>query len=230
MDDLSHPTKRRRLDHEHSGSPVESSSDELAATSDHDDSEHRRSSWSVKKSKSAYAPKRPYNRARSFGESESSDELAVDADVYWGRNTRQSSPQQNGRGRRGSSSRNTMSSSLVDRRGRSGVSRERYGDEGGYGERDEEEEEREEGEGEGGDTPREEVDREETTPIPAEMPVSPPPPPKPERLFYREKFLLRGHLRGVSAVQFSPDGSMIASGGMSWACGWNWSWLGRVGC
>ncbi|KAJ5489431.1 WD repeat-containing protein 5 [Penicillium diatomitis] len=36
---------------------------------------------------------------------------------------------------------------------------------------------------------------------------------KPERLNYKEKFVLRGHLRGVSAVQFSPDCSMIASGG-----------------
>lgn len=45
-------------------------------------------------------------------------------------------------------------------------------------------------------------------------PVAPPPPPKPERLDYREKFVLRGHLRGVSAVRFSPDSSMIASAGM----------------
>lgn len=39
-------------------------------------------------------------------------------------------------------------------------------------------------------------------------------PLKPERLNYKEKFVLRGHLRGVSAVQFSPDCSMIASGSM----------------
>ncbi|EPS32051.1 hypothetical protein PDE_07010 [Penicillium oxalicum 114-2] len=38
-------------------------------------------------------------------------------------------------------------------------------------------------------------------------------PAKPERLNYKERFVLRGHLRGVSAVQFSPDCSMIASGG-----------------
>lgn len=47
-----------------------------------------------------------------------------------------------------------------------------------------------------------------TTPVPSVEA-----PPKPEKLHYKEKFVLRGHLRGVSAVQFSPDCSMIASGG-----------------
>lgn len=46
-------------------------------------------------------------------------------------------------------------------------------------------------------------------------PVAPAPRPKPDHLDYREKFVLHGHLRGVSAVQFSPDCSMIASGGMA---------------
>lgn len=51
-----------------------------------------------------------------------------------------------------------------------------------------------------------------STPVPSvEAPV------KPERLNYKEKFVLRGHLRGVSAVQFSPDCSMIASGSMYFA-------------
>jgi COMPASS component SWD3 len=49
------------------------------------------------------------------------------------------------------------------------------------------------------------------TPVP---PPAPPPPPKPEKLTYQQKFLLRGHLRGVSAVKFSPDSTMIATGGM----------------
>ena len=85
-----------------------------------------------------------------------------------------------------------------------------------------------------------------STPIPAEemTPVASPPPPrpKPERLNYRQKSILRGHLRGVSAVQFSRDGSMIASGGMKYVyiappcksvidriihrCGWNRQSLG----
>ena len=42
----------------------------------------------------------------------------------------------------------------------------------------------------------------------------PAPPSKPETLNYKEKYVLKAHLRGVSTVQFSPDCSMIASGGM----------------
>jgi len=54
------------------------------------------------------------------------------------------------------------------------------------------------------------MSRRSNTPVPPVAGL----PPKPERLNYREKFVLRGHLRGVSAVQFSPDCSMIASAGM----------------
>jgi len=50
-------------------------------------------------------------------------------------------------------------------------------------------------------------------PLRTPTPPPPPPPPKPERLYYKEKFVLKGHRRGVSAVQFSPDGSLIASCG-----------------
>lgn len=60
------------------------------------------------------------------------------------------------------------------------------------------------------------IDHERTQPERSPTPVARPPPPKPEKLNYKEKFLLRGHLRGVSAVRFSPDSSMIASGGMYW--------------
>jgi len=52
-------------------------------------------------------------------------------------------------------------------------------------------------------------DRSERTPTPQ----PPPPPPKPERLNYKLRSVLKGHLRGVSQVKFSPDGRMIASGG-----------------
>ncbi|KAI9925132.1 WD domain protein [Aspergillus wentii] len=73
-------------------SPIESSSDELAAGSDHE-AERRRASWSIQK---VYPPKRPYPRSRSFSGSESPDELAVDADVYWRSRNRGRSPSHEG--------------------------------------------------------------------------------------------------------------------------------------
>lgn len=198
-------SKRRRLDsprntqqHAPTHSPIESSSDELAAGSDHDE-ERRRTSWSIQK---AYPPKRPYPRSRSFSGSESPDELAVDAEVYWRSRNR-------GRGRRSPSSHESEM-----------MSEERYDDE-------EEEEEEEDAEGEEQEDGDAEDEGEEEgkysdrspTPVP---PPPPPPPPKPGKLNYREKYLLLGHLRGVSAVRFSPGASMIASGGMlhvRFACG-----------
>lgn len=47
-------------------------------------------------------------------------------------------------------------------------------------------------------------------------PETPRPPPKPDRVNYRQRCILGTHVRGVSAVQFSPDGSKVASGGMFW--------------
>ncbi|KAI5291240.1 WD domain protein [Ascosphaera aggregata] len=47
------------------------------------------------------------------------------------------------------------------------------------------------------------------TPPPTTLPHLP--PLEPEWRNYREKFVLRGHQRGVSAVKISPDGTMIAS-------------------
>lgn len=168
-------------------SPIESSSDELAAGSDHDE-QRRRTSWTIQKT---YPPKRPYPRSRSFSESESSDELAVDAEVYWRSRNRGRSPTQ---------SQSNMSSQ-----------KDVEDDEG-------EGEENEGGDSEAGDAEDDvnEIDEDahsdrSPTPVP---PPPPPPPPKPEKLNYRQKYLLRGHLRGVSAVRFSPDASMLASAGM----------------
>ncbi|GIC88272.1 WD40 repeat domain-containing protein [Aspergillus udagawae] len=187
MDNSDHRSKRRRLEStqkistpepNHVYSPIDSSSDELAALSDHEE-QRRRVSWTAQK---VYPPKRPYRRTRSFSGSESPDELAVDADVYW---------RSRNRGRSPSHSETSAQEPLS----------ERYQDD-------------ELGADEEESTGDAEVDQEYSdrspTPVP---PRAPPPPPKPEKLTYQQKFLLRGHLRGVSAVKFSPDSTMIASGG-----------------
>ncbi|RDW93749.1 WD40 repeat domain-containing protein [Aspergillus mulundensis] len=191
---MSHPSKRRRLTPSPPpiSSPIETSSDELAAGSDHDQ-ERRRVSLN------AYPPKRPYPRSRSFSSSESPDELAMDADDYWRSSNR--------------------------RRNQSVWGRSEDENEG-----DEEENENEDDEQENesmnddvnetepnGDCDMDEMEaaeenEAETYSDRSPTPV-PPPPPKPDSVDYRQKFLLRGHLRGVSAVRFSPDSSMIASGG-----------------
>ncbi|KKA23143.1 WD repeat protein [Rasamsonia emersonii CBS 393.64] len=187
MENGNHPPKRRRLNNGYAGSPTSSSSDELAATSDHE-MERRRASWSAKK---AYTARRRYNRrSHSFSDSGSPDELAVDADTYWGRNTREQSRSPS-RSRSRSASRSSRSSSQDD-----STPEQAKPEESAQGDDDAEE----------GSRPRSEQQSER-------IPSPPPPPPKPDHLNYREKFLLKGHLRGVSAVQFSPDGSKIASGG-----------------
>ena len=271
MDDIEHPsTKRRRLG-------TESSSDELAANFDHEESEQRRSSL-----KTTSTPRRSYNPSRSFSESASEDELAVvDSDHNWtgGNGTRRrSSSQQNVNGdgnmnmnmNENENENGHRASSRESRRSWSAMSigASNRNQDNGHIDEDEMEDD------EGGIRPKtehldhseatpippvaspltpkaEHLDHSETTPIPpvaspltpkAEhldhsettpmppvasppmlMPPPPPPPPqqplKPEQINYREKYLLRGHLRGVSAVQFSRDGSMIASGGMYlWHC------------
>ena len=190
MDGNNHRSKRRRLDRSPSRengyiqSPVESSSDELAAGSDHDEAERRRASWSLQK---ALPPKRPNTRLRSFSGSESPDELAVDADVYW-------------------RSRNRGRSSSPSDVSAAGPSSEHYQDE----EEVDADLDDNESPGEGDAEPEQAYSDRSPTPVP---PPPPPPPPKPDKINYRQKFLLRGHLRGVSTVRFSPDSSMIASGG-----------------
>lgn len=192
MDNSNHRSKRRRVESlstqnistpepKYVYSPIDSSSDELAAASDHDE-QRRRVSWTAQK---VYPPKRPYRRARSFSGSESPDELAVDADVYWRSRNRARSPSHSETSAQEQSS-------------------ERYQD-------DEIEVDEEESAGDAASQVDQEYSDRSPTPVP---PPAPPPPPKPEKLTYQQKFLLRGHLRGVSAVQFSPDSTMIASGGM----------------
>lgn len=158
-------------------SPVESSSDELAAGSDHEGAERRRTSWNTVRH---FTPQRPHPAGRRYRESESPDELAVDAQEYWrSSRTRRRSP----------SPINRPSSHDARSQHESDALSERMGTE------------------DHNHADRDDMSNRSDTPVP------PPPPPKPERLNYKEKFVLRGHLRGVSAVQFSPDCSMIASAG-----------------
>ncbi|KAL4911070.1 hypothetical protein BDW74DRAFT_142376 [Aspergillus multicolor] len=192
---MDHPSKRRRLTPSPPpiSSPIETSSDELAAGSDHDQ-ERRRVSLT------AYPPKRPYPRSRSFSSSESPDELAMDADDYWRSSTR----------RRNASpwARSEDENEADD--GEDDIEDDKQGkDNDNMNDEDNETETN-------GDRDMDEMDaagdEAETYSDRSPTPV-PPPPPKPDYVDYRQKFLLRGHLRGVSAVRFSPDASMIASGG-----------------
>ena len=133
-----------------------------------------------------FTPQRPNHQGRRLSDSESPDELAVDADEYWrsSRNRRSPSPIH----------RSGDLSSNAERSQSNGPSEDRMSP--ADGDRN---------------AVRDNMSDRSGTPGPAVAA----PPPKPERLNYREKFVLRGHLRGVSAVQFSPDCSMIASAGMS---------------
>lgn len=175
--DSARPRTRRRESRDET--PVKSSSDELAAGPGVDETKLRRGSWTKQKS---FTPKRPKHHERQYRESESSDELAVDADEYWrgSRNRRSPSP----------INRHADSSSNDQSHGGSDEDRMSNGDEALA-------------------PAREDMSDRSSTPVPSvEAPL------KPVQLNYKEKFVLRGHLRGVAAVQFSPDCSMIASGGM----------------
>lgn len=180
--DHAHPKTRRR--DFRAQSPVESSSDELAAGSDHEDAKRRRTSWTKQKN---FTPQHPRPKERHYSDSESTDELAVDADEYWrsSRNRRRSPSPINRPSDR--SSQGARSQDESDRLSNDRMSNADDDD----------------------SATRDDMSDRSATPVP---PVAAP-PPKPGCLNYREKFVLRSHLRGVSAVQFSPDCSMIASGG-----------------
>lgn len=166
-------------------SPAESSSDELAAGSDHDEAERRRASWTLQK---GFTPQRPQPAGRHYSDSESPDELAVDAGEYWrsSRNRRRDqSPSSITRTSSQDRSQRRSNTTPDDDMSRPGA-QDRVAD----------------------DWPSR-----SSTPGPS-------PPPKPDHVNYKEKFVLRGHVRGVSQVQFSPDGAMIASAGMFFARVW----------
>ncbi|KAL2012056.1 hypothetical protein VTN00DRAFT_4774 [Thermoascus crustaceus] len=244
MGDDDHPSKRRRLENGYVDSPMDSSSDELAAASDHEP-ERRRVSWSKQK---AHPSTRKYTRSPSLSDSGSPDELAVDADTYWRESMRERERARNSTAaaatptpatKRGARAAPAQKSRGVDQSPKDLSSQRSYDgeaeeDEGEVdGEVDEEEgdannikhdntnddenneEEMQDVQQEEDNQPGEDSnnnsapDHAERTPTPP----PPPPPPKPERLNYKLRSILKGHLRGVSQVKFSPDGSMIASGG-----------------
>ncbi|KAI1944399.1 WD domain protein [Ophidiomyces ophidiicola] len=192
-----HPPKRRRLD-ERGCHSQDSSSDELGGNSD---VERRRASW-LKQVKTTYQSPRPFKatpREKMRSDSESPDELTVDHQAYW---RRQSGAH--------SAVRSTSQKSSTSGRGfwKDMDDDEDKGDAEGEGDEEEENERRASSEDESDNGKAESPVRVRT---PTPPPPPPPPPPKPEKLNYREKLVLRGHQRGVSAVQFSPDGTMIAS-------------------
>jgi COMPASS component SWD3 len=161
-------------------SPAESSSDELAAGSEHDEAERRRASWTIHK---GFTPQRPQQQDRRYSESESTDELAVDANEYWRTSRTRRRSRSPVRPNRRVSESQESSEEPVDEDMESVNEQEAPGDAGAWSDR-------------------------------SATPVPPPPPPKPDHLNYKEKFVMRSHIRGVSAVQFSPDCTMIASAGM----------------
>ncbi|KXG50981.1 uncharacterized protein PGRI_065530 [Penicillium griseofulvum] len=178
---MDHITPKPRRRDPRAQSPAESSADELAAGSDHDEAERRRASWTMQK---GFTPLRPQKTGRLYSESESPDELAVDADEYW-RSSRM-------RNRHRSPSPITPTN-IRDDQSQSGLN-DLAGDDmtGSDVEQDRDAEKW--------------SDRSDT-------PVATPVATKPEDVNYKEKFVMHGHLRGVSAVQFSPDCTMIASAG-----------------
>ncbi|EEP76207.1 WD-repeat protein 5 [Uncinocarpus reesii 1704] len=190
-DGNAYPAKRRRLDTRGSRSQ-ESSSDELGANSD---VERRRASW-LKQVRTTYHSPRPFKSTPSktmHSDSDSPDELAADHhSPYWRR--------QSAMRRSILSTPRDSSRSETHRRDDLDDDDDDDDDDGGESSDIASDDENIEGE-----------DVERPVRVRTPTPPPPPPPPKPERLNYKERLVLRGHQRGVSMVQFSPDGSMIAS-------------------
>lgn len=184
MAEESHPSKKRRLENGYTATP-ETSSDELAANSD---VERRGESW-AEENPIVYRSSVEYKRDRSVSRSRSRSR---------GRSLSHSGS--------GSPDELAEDASTYWRRRRSGIHSMTSSREDSPQESD-----RPDG-SENGPFDRGVSERSvELDSSSTPTPLSPSPPPKPERLYYREKYVLKGHQLGVSTVKFSPDGSMIAS-------------------
>ncbi|OKL61652.1 hypothetical protein UA08_03431 [Talaromyces atroroseus] len=165
-----------------------SSSDELAAASDYETEQRRKASWSAQK---AVADRRQYKRqSNSPSVSDGPDELAMDADALWGREQSPAKEDEPANAADHQDNNQETSDVKVD----SGDLAPAQGD----------------------IDSSESLDArttEQPEQLPTPEPAAPPPPPKPDHINYVQKHLLKGHLRGVSAVKFSPDRTMLASGG-----------------
>lgn len=192
------PPKRRKLngaapDANPPAEPHESSSsDELAATSDYEMEERRRASWSARKA-TANRPKHNV-KSHSPSGSDSPDELSMATDVLWGRKSpakeeppAHSEQEENN----GEENQQEIEDTKVETEDLTPLQGETTND------------------SHSPDAPN--ADPPEKLPTPE--PAPPPPPPKPDHVNYVQKHILKGHLRGVSAVKFSPDQTMLASGG-----------------
>lgn len=183
-------------DPEHDGRPS-SSSDELAATSDYE-LERRRTSWSARK---AVNTERNYkSRSGSPNGSESPDELAMDAEERWKNDVSQkeSSPSR----KTGEEESRQHSDDHDEQTDMNGM--------------------KEDGDLEDFTLANDDAENPESNDTHSlaqsdQAPPPPLPPPKPDRVHYVQKYLLTGHVRGVAAVKFSPDRTMIASGGISYS-------------
>ncbi|EFQ96816.1 hypothetical protein MGYG_08739 [Nannizzia gypsea CBS 118893] len=199
------PTKKRRLDDGTPRSTDGSSSDELEGDAD---TGRRRGSWSRDprpQSPTYRSPRVNKRSSRSRSVSGSGGEFAGDVKASW-----RSRSGSRARSHSRSPSRSPCSRSISRSQTRSHGTRSRSTSTA--------KERRVEGSG------RESVDGREYSGIDLEdegqtarrrektpKPTTPPPLLQPECLHYKEKFVLKGHQRGVSAVKFSPDGTMVAS-------------------